>query len=90
MSLDESTPILVGAGAITQREEDPSAALEAIALMEQAVRRAAADAGSDELLRRASSIRVTNGIWDYPDPGRILAERVGATSARTDLVEVGV
>ena len=90
MTVDENTPVLVGVGALNQCEEDPSLALEAVGLMEGALRRAAADAGTDELLRRASSIRVTNGIWDYPDPGRILAERVGATRARTDLVEVGI
>lgn len=90
MMVSDDMPVLVGAGALTQREEDPSLALEAIALMEGALRRAAADAGTDELLRRASSIRVTNGIWDYPDPGRILAQRVGASGARTDLAEVGI
>ena len=90
MSLNDHTPVLVGAGAVTQREKDPRKAQEAVALMVEAARRAASDAGSDELLSRASSIRVTNGIWDYPNPAGIIAERVGATAARTDLVEVGI
>ncbi|HAC80622.1 MAG TPA: hypothetical protein DCG06_10035, partial [Deltaproteobacteria bacterium] len=64
--------------------------MEAAALMVEAARRAASDAGSEELLSRASSIRVTNGIWDYPNPARILADQFGADSARTDLVEVGI
>lgn len=90
MSLDNQTPVLVGAGAITQREKNPQDALEASELMVEAARRAARDAGAEELLSRASSIRVTNGIWDYPNPARILADRFGAVDARTDLVEVGI
>ena len=90
MSLNDRTPVLVGAGAVTQREKDPRKSMEAAALMVEAARRAASDAGSEELLSRASSIRVTNGIWDYPNPARILADQFGADSARTDLVEVGI
>ena len=90
MSLNDQTPVLVGAGAVTQREKDPLQSQEAVALMVEAARRAAVDAGGDEILSRASSIRVTNGIWDYPNPAGILAERLGATGARTELVEVGI
>ncbi len=90
MSLNDQTPVLVGAGAVTQREKDPLKSREAVALMVEAARRAAADAGGEEILSRASSIRVTNGIWDYPNPAGILAERLGATEARTELVEVGI
>jgi acetyl-CoA C-acetyltransferase len=90
MSVNDRTPVLVGAGAITQREKDPLKSMEAAALMVEAARRAATDAGSKELLSRASSIRVTNGIWDYPNPAKILADQFGATGARTDLAEVGI
>ncbi len=86
----EKTPVLVGAGVATQRFEDPQAALEPVELMAAALERAAADAGSPDLLRKANSIRVPRGFWDYPDPGRLIASRVGAETARTQLAEVGV
>ncbi|WP_208029296.1 hypothetical protein [Rhabdothermincola sediminis] len=89
MALDPRTPVLVGAAALTQRVDDPSAAAEAIVLMEQALLAAADDAGSRALLDRIDVIAVPNGTWSYPDPGRLLAERAGA-SARTVLAEVGV
>ena len=90
MPLDPRTPVLVGAGAVQQREEDPERALEPVELMASALERAAEDAGSSELLGRADSIRVPRGFWSYPDPGRILARRLGAEAARTQVAEIGV
>jgi acetyl-CoA C-acetyltransferase len=83
-------PVLVGAGAITQREEDPALAREPLALMRDALAQATADCGSRRLLARADLVRVPRGFWDYADPGRALAESVGAASARTELAEIGV
>jgi hypothetical protein len=48
LSLDPRTPVLVGVGAVSQREEDPSRAREPLALMIAALARAAADAGCRE------------------------------------------
>ncbi len=84
------TPVLVGVGVVQQREDDPAHALEPLALIGNALERAAHDAGSLALLARADSIRVPRGFWDYADPGRALAERFGAANARTSLAEVGV
>jgi len=78
MPLDPRTPVLVGAAAVQQREYDPRQAREPIALMIEALRRAADDAGAPSLLARASSIRVPRGFWEYSDPARLIAERVGA------------
>jgi len=33
---------------------------------------------------------VPRGFWDYSDPGRLIAERFGASGARTVLAEIGV
>jgi acetyl-CoA C-acetyltransferase len=88
--LDPRTPVLVGAGTIQQRCDDPTQALEPVELMISALRNAAADAGCKDLLARATSIRVPRGFWDYPDPGRIIAERFGARAARTQVAELGV
>jgi acetyl-CoA C-acetyltransferase len=90
MDLDPRTPVLVGAGAVQEREEDPNRAAEPFELMAQAVERAAEDAGSRALLERADSIRVPRGFWKYRDPGRLVAERVGAGRARSVLAEIGV
>lgn len=84
------TPVLVGVGAIQQKTTEPAVADEAVSLMEQALRAAAADAGSDTLLARADEILVPKGIWSYSDPGRLLAQRLQASSACTLLAEIGV
>ncbi len=102
-TLPARTPVLVGAAALCQREEDPERALEPVDLMAEALRRAAADAGSEALLRRAAadagseallsradSIRVPRGMWPYRDPGRLVAERIGAERARSVLTELGI
>ena len=65
--------MLVGVGAVSQREEDPARAREPLALMASALERAAEDAGSRALLARADSIRAPRGFWHYPDPCRMLA-----------------
>jgi acetyl-CoA C-acetyltransferase len=90
MNLDPRTPVLVGVGAVQQRLDDPREALEPVELMIAALERAAADAGSRELLAKANSIRVPRGFWDYPDPGRLIATRFGATAARTQVAEIGI
>jgi acetyl-CoA C-acetyltransferase len=75
---------------VQQRESEPDAAREPVLLMIDALERAADRAGARDLLARADSIRVPRGFWSYPDPGRIIAAAVGATSARTELAEIGV
>ena len=90
MPVSETTPILVGVGAYSQRIDDPAAALEPVALMLKALEAAGNDAGAPELLKRADSIRVPRGFWEYPDPARWIAEHIHATSARTVVSEIGV
>tara|TARA_R110002124_G_scaffold1676_5_gene10413 strand:- start:50 stop:1525 length:1476 start_codon:yes stop_codon:yes gene_type:complete len=85
-----NTPILVGVAAVQQKVQDYQRALEPVALMEQALRDAAADAGCAQLLQRADEIMVPRSIWGYSDPGRLLAEAFGASSARTLLAEFGI
>ena len=87
--LDGRTPVLVGAGIAQQRSDDPAEADEAVALMTTAVERAGEDAHAPALLAQARAVFVPRGTWRYPDPGRIVAERVGA-SARSVIAELGV
>jgi acetyl-CoA C-acetyltransferase len=89
MAIEGRTPVLVGAGVAHQRQEDPTAAAEAVALMTTAVERAGEDAHAPGLLAQAGAVFVPRGSWRYPDPGRIVAERIGA-SARSIIAELGV
>jgi acetyl-CoA C-acetyltransferase len=85
MALDPRTPVLVGVAQATQRPEDPADAVEAVELMQRVVEEAAADAGSPDLLKALQLVAVVTGAWSYSDPGRLLADRVGAGAARTSL-----
>lgn len=88
-------PVLAGAAAVVQREDDPRRALEAIDLLEAAVVAAADDAlageggSSRRLLERAGLVLVPHGLWSYGDPGGRLRERV-LPGARSVLAEFGV
>jgi acetyl-CoA C-acetyltransferase len=82
-SLDPRTPVLVGVGTASDDAE-------ATEQMAQALLAAARDAGSERLCRRVDRIAVPQGSWSYPDPGRLVADQVGATAARTHLVELGI
>ena len=73
-------PVLVGFGQTTQRCDDPSLALEPIALAAEASRRAEVDAGA-AVLRHVDSVRVVNVIsWDYGDAPGALAAALGLES----------
>ena len=87
--MDSRTPVLVGVAAVSQREEDPARADEALELMARALEAAAGDAGAPALLAEADAIRAPRGFWAYGDPGSALAERFGA-HVRTQVAEVGV
>ena len=76
-------PVVVGVAQIAQRIDDPSAAREPLALMEDALHSAAEDAGSRELLSRADSLYVIRGIWPYRNPAAVLAERLGNRTCTT-------
>jgi acetyl-CoA C-acetyltransferase len=82
-------PVIVGVAQVLQRGEDLQAAREPLELMIDAVRAAAEDAGSRELLARADAVRVVRGMWRYEDPGRAIAERIGCPRAKTALTQYG-
>src|SRR4051794_1154049 len=88
--MDGRTAVVVGVGAVQQRVEDPRAAVDAAALMVQAVKHAGADSGRPDVLRRAELVAVPRGTWRFTDPARIVAEQVGAAHARTARFELGV
>ena len=76
-------PVVAGVAQVEQRIDDPSAAREPLALMEDALRAAAEDAGARELLSRADALYVIRGIWPYRNPAAVLAERLGNRTCTT-------
>lgn len=86
----QRTPILVGVGTASRHLDDPTLALEPIALMAEALRNAADDCSVPSLIRAAQSVAVPKGMWGYRDPARILIEKFSMHSARSMLVELGV
>lgn len=89
MDLDR-TPVLVGIGTATQREEDFRRALEPMDLMLQAVRAAGADTGSAAALPGAQWIAVPRGRWRYTNPSGEIARSIGANQATSVFTTVGV
>jgi len=88
--LAPNTPVIVGIGFEQETSEDPTQCAEPWRLMARAVRRAAADAGSDTLLAQIESISVPQGMWEYRNPGRLIADALGCSSARSILSDLGV
>lgn len=76
-------PVLVGVG--TSHDD-----AEAVELMALAAEAAARDSGSSSLLGAVDRIAVPQGTWSYPDPGRLLALRLGAAEALSCFGQLGV
>jgi acetyl-CoA C-acetyltransferase len=88
---DDRTPVLIGAGQLTQRDVEPAEAREPLALMDDVARRAAEDAGADpRLLTQLDTVAVVNILsWHYGNAPGLLAERLGAQPARQIYTTVG-
>ncbi len=89
MPVDPRTPVIVGVGQVKQQLDDVTEALEPYELMANAVRLAADDAGAPALLGQVDRLIAVGGMWRYPDPGRLVADGVGAHRAQTWLSAVG-
>ena len=91
MPLDPRTPVLVGVGQTQQRVADPAAALEPIDLLADAVHAADIDSGARRsLLATIDTVAVVDMLsWNYPDPGLLLARRLGASPRHTITTTVG-
>jgi len=82
MSNPDTTPVLVAAGEITDRPESAETALEPLALMEQALRRADAEGGGGWLEKVESLDLVGLVTWRYKNPVASLCERLHINPAR--------
>jgi acetyl-CoA C-acetyltransferase len=88
---DDRTPILVGAGQVTQRDVEPERALEPVAMMAAAARLAAEDAGAGvALLQAADRVAAVNVFcFPYGNVPRLLAEAIGAHPAEEIYTTIG-
>src|SRR5204862_5736376 len=81
---------IVGVGFHQEKLDDPTACSEPYQLMVEAVRTAARDAGSEDLVGSIESITVPQGMWEYRNPGKLIADALGCPSARSILAGLGV
>ncbi|MDH6257269.1 acetyl-CoA acetyltransferase [Bradyrhizobium sp. BR13661] len=82
-------PVIVGIGEIVDGPKEITEGLEPLDLLEQALRRAEADAGA-KLLGEVQSLDVVNFLsWRYRDPEKLLAKRLGVTPAHCYYGPVG-
>ncbi len=88
--LDPNTPVIIGVGSFQEKKDDPLDCLEPYELMVQAVRNAAEDAGAAAIVEEIDSISVMHGFWDYPNPGKLIADALGCPSAKSILAELGI
>src|SRR5262245_32796231 len=90
MNREHAVPVLVGISQLEQRISDPARGKEPLELMIDAVRAAAADAGpAQQLLEKASSVRVIRGIWPYRNPAKVIDDAIGAPNPETALTPYG-
>ncbi len=94
MTLDPRTPVLVGFGQVTDRPGDPEPdhPREPLGLMVAAIRAALDDAGgsADRLLGSVESVRVVRSLqWNVPDPGALVADRLGISPRESVVSAVG-
>lgn len=89
--MDDRTPILIGGGQITQRDVEPEAALEPVALMREAALRAAEDATLPAgVLAQLDSVSVVNLLsWAYPNAPRLLGSLLGAAPREEIYTAIG-
>ena len=88
--LDPRTPVIVGIGFHQERNDDPTQCVEPYQLMVRAVRNAAADAGRAALVTELESISVPQGMWQYRNPGRLVAAALGCPAAKSVVSDLGV
>lgn len=81
--MDDRTPVIVGVAHEVHRPGAPEEVVDAITLMRAALDHAGADTGAPGILARLDLVAVVQGLWRWPDPGRLLADHVGAAAART-------
>ncbi|MDA1301821.1 MAG: acetyl-CoA acetyltransferase [Proteobacteria bacterium] len=80
--MNPQTPVIVGVAQILHRMQDLTDVVEPLTMMLQAARQAETDSGA-RVLPQVQSVRVINGLWQYDNPAKYLAEKIGASGAQT-------
>jgi len=89
MSLDPRTPVLIGAGQYVHRATGLDDALDVSALMCEAIRSAATDAGLTGV-PNPDSLRVVGLLsWKYGDPAWVVADQLGLSPRETAATTMG-
>ncbi len=85
-AVDPRTPVIVGAAQINDR----GYGCEPLDLMVRCTRAALDDtSANDGFVSTLDAVRVVWGIWPYADPGRLVADLIGAPQARTAITTSG-
>lgn len=89
--VDPRTPVLIGAGQLSNRVDRGDPPLEPVDLMAEALRRAADDSGAGTAaVTGADVVHVVATLsWRYRDPGLLVAERLGASPRDTSVSGMG-
>ena len=89
--VEPRTPVLIGAGQISNRVDRGADVLEPADLIVEALRRAADDAGgADRVLSGADTVHTVGLLsWRYRDAAALVGERVGATPRQTTVSGMG-
>lgn len=83
-------PLLAGCAAVQQHKTDIAESREAIALIIEAVKKAASDSGNEAILKHVQRIYVPRGMWPYSDPARLIADAINMPQAKTVLADFGI
>jgi acetyl-CoA C-acetyltransferase len=88
--IDRRAPVLVGAGEVSQRVPPEDARAPVDLLVDAALAADADAAPARSLLARVDTVAAVHvGSWRYPDPGALLARRLGITPRQTIVSTVG-
>jgi acetyl-CoA C-acetyltransferase len=89
--LEPRTPVLIGAGQISNRVDRGADVLEPVDLIVEALRRAAQDAGAgDGVLSGADAVHTVGLLsWRYRDAAVLVGQRVGAAPRQTTVTGMG-
>ena len=89
MTIDPRTPVLVGSGQFMQKLDGFEGALDPVAMMVEAIRMAAADAGLASV-PEPDAIRVVSLLsWRYGNPARFIADDLGLHPRQCGLSAMG-
>ena len=89
--VDPRTPVLIGAGQLSNRVDQGADVLEPVDLIVEALRRAAEDSGAGaDVLTGADAVHTVGLLsWRYRDSAALVGERVGAAPRATSVTGMG-